>query len=142
MDEMAFLEEARRMCPRYVRHDVSAHEDDALCAMVEDKGMAYYGLYWLLVELLTSRKGHIYDISDQRGWKRLAYDLGCMSPMTIPECKAFVKDLCEYGLISKEHHDENMLAIKRVLRDTEAYAQGIAKRKFGAWKTNKARWEA
>jgi len=142
MDELAFLEEARRMCPRYVRHDVTAHEDDSLCAMVEDKGMGHYGLYWLLVELLTSRKGHIYDLSDQRGWKRLAYDLSCMTDVSVPKCKAFVKDLYDYGLISTEHFDEGMLAIKRVLRDSESYAQYVAKKKYGAWKTNQKKRDA
>ncbi|MBQ3339778.1 MAG: DUF4373 domain-containing protein [Atopobiaceae bacterium] len=139
-ETLRFLEEARQLCPRYVRHDTNAHEDDALSAMVEESGMAFYGWYWLLVELLTSRRGHTYDISDARGWKRLAHDMSCMCTMTVPRCKTFVAMLYDHDLISREHHDElGQLAINRVLRDSETYSHGVAKRKLAAYNTNAKR---
>lgn len=139
-DELRFIEEARQLCPRYVRHDTNAHEDDALSALVEESGMAFYGWYWLLVELLTARRGHVYDISDQRGWKRLAHDMSCMYPITVAKCKTFVAMLYEHELISREYHDDlGKLAINRILRDTETYAQGVAKRKLSAHNTNAKR---
>lgn len=138
--EERLLNEARGMCPRYVRHDVTAHEDDALSMMVEESGMAFYGWYWLLVELLTARKGHYYDISDDRGWRRLSHDMSCMCTISVPRCKTFVATLYDLDLISREHHDElKRLAITRVLRDTETYAQGVAKRKLSAYNTNAKR---
>ena len=99
--------------------------------------MAFYGQYWLLVELLTGSADHAYDVSDEEGWRMLAYDMSLMSPMCVETCKAFVAELYDAKLISREHFDElKQVAILRVLRDVRTYAEGTAKKKLGAWKTN------
>lgn len=125
---------------KYVKHDVSAHDDDALYRLTVTFGMAYYGWYWLLVELLTARRGHYYDVSDDIGWRQLSRDMSCMSDMSIDECRDFIGNLYESGLVSKRHFDElGHVTMERILRDSRVYAEGVAKKKIGAWKTNRKR---
>lgn len=130
-----FMDEAMRSSVPHVFHDSSAHRDASLRRLVRDGGMASYGRYWLLVELLTSSPAHRYDLSDEFGWEMLAQDMSRLEPMDVDECKAFVGDLYRYDLLSREHYDElSELLITRVLRDVQRYAEGTAKKKLGAWK--------
>ena len=130
-----FMDEAMRSSVPHVFHDSSAHRDASLRRLVRDGGMAVYGRYWLLVELLTSSPAHRYDVSDEFGWEMLAQDMSRLEPMNVDECKAFVGDLYRYDLLSREHYDElSELLITRVLRDVQRYAEGTVKKKLGAWK--------
>lgn len=130
-----FMDEAMRSSVPHVFHDSSAHRDASLRRLVRDGGMASYGRYWLLVELLTSSPAHRYDLSDEFGWEMLAQDMSRLELMDVDECKAFVGDLYRYDLLSREHYDElSELLITRVLRDVQRYAEGTAKKKLGAWK--------
>ncbi len=134
-----FMDEAMRSSVPHVFHDSSAHRDASLRRLVRDGGMASYGRYWLLVELLTSSPAHRYDLSDEFGWEMLAQDMSRLEPMDVDECKAFVGQLYHYDLISREHYDElSELLITRVLRDVQRYAEGTAKKKLGAWKRHNA----
>lgn len=134
-----FMDEAMRSSVPHVFHDSSAHRDASLRRLVRDGGMAAYGRYWLLVELLTSSPAHRYDVSDEFGWEMLAQDMSRLEPMTVDECKTFVGDLYRYDLLSREHYDElSELLITRVLRDVQRYAEGTAKKKLGAWKRHYA----
>ena len=132
-----FLAEAMHAPVPKVMHDSCAHMDAMLRRLTRKNGMAFYGQYWLLVELLTGSADHAYDVSDEEGWQMLAYDMSLMSPMCVETCKAFVAELYDAKLISREHYDElKQVAILRVLRDVRTYAEGTAKKKLGAWKTN------
>ena len=133
-----FLEEAQREPIKYIKHDNGAHDDDALYELVNRHGMAYYGWYWLLVELLAGRKNHYYNVGSEVGWRRLVRDMSCMCDMSVDECKAFVADLYGADLISREQYDElHRVAIMRLLRDARSYAEDVAGKKLGAWKTNR-----
>lgn len=134
-----FLDEARGEPIRFIKHDTSAHDDDAVYRMVSERGMAHYGWYWLLVECLTARRDHVYDVSDDRGWRKLCYDLGCLCDLKPQKCRQMMEDFLSYGLISEEHYAEGMVAVTRVLRDAETYAEGVADKKLGAWKANMKR---
>jgi len=123
---------------KYFKHDTDAHDDEALYRLANAGGMAYYGLYWLLVELLYGRKKHYYDVSDSAGWRRLAYDMSCICDMDVDECKTFIADLYGADLISRKQYDElGRVTMERVLRDTLTYAEEVASKKLGAWKTNR-----
>jgi hypothetical protein len=133
-----FLEEAQRDPIKFIKHDNRAHDDDALYRLVNKRGMAYYGWYWLLVELLAGRKGHYYDVSSELGWRRLARDMSCLCDISIEDCKFLIKDLYDYGLIVREQYDElHRVAIGRLLRDALTYAEDVAGKRLGAWKTNR-----
>lgn len=134
-----FMDEAMRSSVPHVFHDSSAHRDAALRRLVRDGGMAAYGRYWLLVELLTSSPAHRYDVSDEFGWEMLAQDMSRLEPMTVDECKAFIGQLYHYDLISRDHYDElSQLLITRVIRDIQKYADNVARKKLGAWKRHNA----
>lgn len=101
-------------------------------------GMALYGWYWLLVELLTGRKHHYYDVSDDAGWRRLARDMSCICDMGTDECKEFIAELYNASLINREQYDElQRVTITRILADAKSYAESVASKKIGAWKTNR-----
>lgn len=134
-----FMDEAMRSSVPHVFHDSSAHRDASLRRLVREGGMAAYGRYWLLIELLTSSPAHRYDVSDEFGWEMLAQDMSRLEPMTVDECKAFVGQLYHYDLISRDHYDElSQLLITRVIRDIQNYADSVARKKLGAWKRHNA----
>ena len=129
-----FLYEAMHSPVPHVLHDSCAHRDSALRRLVRDGGMEAYGRYWLLVELLTGLPEHQYEVADEVGWEMFAADMSRLEATSPDECKTFVGRLAELGLIDREAYDEvHVVAIRRVLRDVEKYAQGTAKRKLGAW---------
>ena len=133
-----FLEQEQDKPLRYITHDNRAHDDEALYRLTAEHGMGYYGLYWLLIELLANRKGHYYDVSDELGWRRLARDMSCMCDMDIGGCKRFIADLYGAGLIIREQYDElHRVASKRLLADAMACAEEVASKRIGAWKTNR-----
>lgn len=133
-----FLEEAESDPIRFIKHDTRAHDDEALYRLANRRGMALYGWYWLLVELLTGRKHHYYDVSDDAGWRRLARDMSCICDMSVDECKSFIADLYGAGLVNREQYDElHRVSITRILVDARTYAESVAGKKIGAWKTNR-----
>ena len=133
-----FLDRAMSDLVKFVKHDARAHDDEALYRLTNTYGMEYYGWYWLLVELLTGRKHHYYDVSDNAGWRRLATDMSCMCDMSTDDCKVFITRLSEYGLINNDQLSElQRVSITRVLTDAKSYAETVASKQLGAWKTNR-----
>ena len=55
----------------YFKHDILAHEDDKLVELRMTEGAAGYGVYFLLLELLSAATGGILE----RNYKRIAYVL-------------------------------------------------------------------
>ncbi len=135
-----FLDDALREPIKFLKHDARAHDDEALYRLVNEHGMEWYGWYWLLAELLTARKDHAYDVSDAMGWRRLRLDMSCMCDITDEQCREFVARLLDAGLIDRQHYDElGQVVIRRVKQDGVAYAETVAAKKLGAWKTNRRR---
>lgn len=135
---LEFLERAMADPVKFIKHDARAHDDEALYRLANRHGMAMYGWYWLLVELLTGRRHHYYDVSDEAGWRRLARDMSCMCDMTTDECRSFIADLYGADLINREQYDElHRVAITRIMVDAKAYAETVASKQLGAWKTNR-----
>ena len=133
-----FLERAMSDPIKFIKHDARAHDDEALYRLANRKGMALYGWYWLLVELLTGRKHHYYDVSDNAGWRRLARDMSCICDMGVDECKSFIADLYGADLINREQYDElHRVTITRILVDAKTYAEAVAIKQLAAWKMNR-----
>lgn len=132
-----FMDEAMHSPVPHVMHDSCAHRDAGLRRLVRDGGMADYGRYWLLVELLTGLPAHQYEVADDVGWEMLAHDLSRMEFVGTDECKVFVERLAALDLIDRESFDElRVVLITRVLKDVQRYAEGTAKKKLGAWMRN------
>ena len=133
-----FLERALSDPIKFIKHDARAHDDEALYRLTNRMGMEVYGWYWLLVELLTGRRHHYYDVSDDVGWRRLARDMSCICDMSVDECKSFIASLYGADLINREQYDElHRVTITRILTDAKAYAETVASKQLGAWKTNR-----
>lgn len=123
---------------KYIRHDTNAHEDTALLSLCLENGHAAYGLYWLLVESITAREQHFYDLSTDVGLFSFRRDLSALGEVDENQCIEFADALAGKGLIDKAVWEESRrVVIDRVLRDAETYAKGIASRKIGAAKTNR-----
>ncbi len=67
----------------YFKHDCYAHEDDKLVELRMKQGAAGYGIYFLLLELLSTATGGMLE----RNYKRIAYILR--------EDEALIKDVIE-----------------------------------------------
>ena len=133
-----YLERAMSDPIKFIKHDARAHDDEALYRITNKRGMEFYGWYWLLAELLTGRKHHYYDVSDSAGWRRLACDMSCICDMSVDECKSFIADLYGTNLINLEQYDElKRVSITRILVDAKTYAEAVAIKQLGAWKTNR-----
>lgn len=133
----------------YVPHDTNAHLDDAMRAIVTacddpHDGLAMGYKYWCLMELLAARKGHLYDVSSERGWVFLAIDMStCGVVVTVDECREMVELFVGVGLLSKDVYEEAQHVVsERVCRNAERYAKSVADKKIGAWKTNRAKAKA
>lgn len=132
-----FYDEALATPMDFIIHDCNASYDDKLREAAADGGWGFYGMWWRLVELLTAKDGHFYDVSDERGWRFLAYDMSNFCPVSTDECRAFVTSLVEYGLLDRESFAEfGHVASRRVVRNCVSYAEKVAKSKLGSWKTN------
>ena len=133
-----FLERAMTDPIKFIKHDARAHDDEALYRLANRQGMALYGWYWLLAELLTGRKHHYYDVSDDAGWRRLARDMSCICDMSVEECQKFIADLYNADLINREQYDElHRVTITRILVDAKTYAEAVAIKQLAAWKMNR-----
>lgn len=129
-----FTDEARKNPLRFLQHDVNAHEDDAICEMVELLGIGSYGRYWQLMELLARRSQHCYDVSDRRGWRKLSIDMSSLEDFSVDECQEFVRTLCGLGLLSDESFREfGTVCSERLSREVERYAEETASKKLGGW---------
>lgn len=132
-----FYEEACRLPMDYVVHDTDASYDDKLREAAADGGWEFYGKWWRLVELLTARDGHCYDVSTERGWMFLALDMGNFRMVSVDECKDFIESLVSYGLLDRESYENyHHVTSRRVIRNADEYARKVAKARLGAWKTN------
>ncbi len=130
----------------YVPHDTNAHLDDAMRAIVTACDSPHDGLamgykYWCLMELLAARKGHLYDVSTERGWQFLSIDMStCGVVVSVEECMELVGLLVSVGLLAADVFTESHHVVsERVCRNAERYAKSVADKRIGAWKTNRAK---
>lgn len=144
-DEQAKLDEFREQAKAdpldWFKHDNNAHMDEGMRMLIASHGMAAYGLYWCLMELLAARRGHYYDVSTELGWQFLAKD---MSPgievMSVDECKSFVHALAAHGKIDRECLEESGHVISnRICRNAAERNESTAQNKFKGWRSGRAR---
>lgn len=137
-----FLEECMLEPLSYFFHDCDARLSDELRRGTALGGFEWLGRWWTFVECISSKKGHMYDVSDEIGWKFFRLDMvSGGGEMSVDDCKEFVGELYELKLINREVFDESKRIISdRVMRNAEKSAEATAKRKLAAWKTNQKRY--
>lgn len=114
----------------WVRHDSNARTDEALEALRDELGFEGYGRWWLLVELLSARKGHGYDIGRPHGWEHLAHDM----EWEVEPTKGFVRWLLDHSLLSRESFEAfDYVRSERIMRNAEEYAESVAAKRLGGW---------
>lgn len=119
----------------YFKHDVNAHEDENISAFVYENGIAYYGLYWLMVERLYARRTHYYDLAKPQEKHQLLIDLSYFSVMSEDELDAFISALAQHQLIDSEIYAESKkLIVARVLENIDQKAKAKANQRFGGIK--------
>lgn len=83
---------------RYIKHDYHAHEDDKIAELVERHGLAGYGTYWYLLELMTS--GTDYSVPDNNSTiRRITYG-DCEHGI---DGAKIIDDMVVIGLIEREN---------------------------------------
>ena len=99
-------------------------------------GYDYIGKYVAFIACLAACDNHIYDVSDEIGWRFLLSDMsvvGC--EFDEDDLKEFVGVLLKLQLIDAELYDESMkIASPRMLRNVEDYAKSVAGAKAKAFK--------
>ena len=135
----AYLADAILKPLPYFKHDADAHDDPKLQDLRDTLGLKGYGRYWLLVEVLAEREGHVYEVEDRATgrdrWRRFAAEIECDGGEA--EAKTFVAALEELALIDSELlRERGKVGIRRLSDNAYEMAEAIAKRRLGAWKTN------
>ena len=127
----------------YVRHDNDARKDDAVRAMVYERGLEMYGAWWVFVECLAEKRGHMYDVSAPLGWQSLAADMStCGTQIGVEDAKRIVETFAHYGLIDRDAYDAHQRVVNdRLAREAANYAEASAGKQLGAWKTARSRLE-
>ena len=126
---------------KYLHHDTDAHADDELRIMAAERGsLEVYGQYWVLMELLAQRKGHYYDVSQERGWQFLALDMSTSGAhMSIELCKELVAMLVEFNKLDAESFAEGHIVCDRISRQAGRYAEEYATAKAAGAKSARKR---
>lgn len=144
-DEQAKLDELREQAKSdpldWFKHDNDAHKDQGLRLLIVSRGMAAYGLYWCLMEVLAAQENHLYDVSTEIGWQLLARDLSPgVEVMGAGECMDFIRALAELGLVSRECLEvSGHVVSERICRNAAERNESTAQNRFKGWRSGRAR---
>lgn len=117
---------------RYFSHDSDAREDMKCRYLRSRYGMAGYGRWWVLCEMLAQQRGHRFDWNVEMDRWCLCDELG----MAEDETASFLGFLAETGLIVAELWDGGIVASDRMSENS----MWCGVRKERAFKGAKARW--
>ena len=111
------MAEEVEMARDWFKHDINARHDVKIVAMREKYGIAGYGAWWMLVEILRETEGYKLPI---REIPLLRYSLG------FPEVEAFIDDCINvYYLLES---DGEFVWSKSLMKRMEAYEELVAQR--------------
>ena len=137
--DMLYDEESGRPL-EYIKHDTNAHEDEKILALVDEGGLAWYGLYWLLVEKLARRKGNMYNILKPSEVRRLRSDLCALSEVSNDEIDRFLEFCAEVDLIDgAAYSGYGKVAIGRIIKNSETVRQMKVSRRLGGIKSKRTK---
>lgn len=130
----SFKQEALGDSIGWFPHDTNSLQDDRLWEFFEEMGHAGLSKYYQLVEALHRKKGnHSFKAGDMR--------LSQAMYTTQEDAEEVIDAMHRHGLLDERLYSEGIVTIARVQRQIEEYAEGKAKRKLGALKTNRKRQE-
>lgn len=80
-------------------HDADAASDPKSIALIAKYGMAGYGMFWRLIEVLRSQSGYKYEVSSKFSYPAIADAL----KTTVDDAKAFIQDcISEFELLQTD----------------------------------------
>ena len=108
----------------YFSHDINAHKDPKCSALIAEKGMTGYGIYWCLIEILHEQGGRIEKFP--KLYEGLAFQLR----IDVKQIEALLHSLInDYNLLKE---DDKYIWSERVLRNLEEQQnKKLAKQKSG-----------
>lgn len=95
----------------YFQHDYNARKDPKCSALINDFGLAGYGIYWCLIEILHEQGGKIKKFP--KLIDGIAFELGIEIEALTKQIEAMLQD---YNLLQE---DENYIWSNRVLKNLE-----------------------
>lgn len=108
----------------YFSHDVDAHKDPKCSALIAEKGMIGYGIYWCLIEILHEQGGKIEK------FPKLHEGLAFQLRIEVEQIEALLQALINDYQLLKE--DEKYIWSDRVLRNLdEQEKKRMAKQEAG-----------
>ena len=123
-------EAARPMA--FFPHDTNASQDIKLELLLDEYGMAGYGRWWRLCELLGAADGHRIEIGNARVAKVVARNLMFEA---VSDLMAFMVELADLGLIDMP--GDGYVSSKRMNRNAEYFGKKRAAGRKGG-KTKRA----
>lgn len=127
------VQEAARRPMLYFPHDADAASDIKCKRLVRRAGMAGYGRWWRLCELMAQMDGHAVPFETAEDREVLAEEL----QLAPEECQGFVATLADVGLVDAEAASEGRLVSDR-MAENALYA---GRRSIMARKSAQARWK-
>jgi hypothetical protein len=124
----------------YYKHATNAHRDDDLRDMVHQCGIGHLAWWWTMLELLYSRRGHVYDVTHDWRWIDLANDLSSTGQqVSVDQAKELVQTFIHFRLLNKESFSHGIILNDKVCEQAHIYATGKAAKQTAAWRTNKSK---
>ena len=112
------IEEGAAKPMAFFPHDTNASQDMKIELLLDDFGMAGYGRWWRLCELLGAADGHRIEMGNARVAKVVARNLMFES---VGELMEFVTELADIGLI--EMPGDGFISSRRMDRNAEYFGR-------------------
>ena len=114
----------------YFSHDSTAHEDIKCRLLILRGGMEYYGLWWMLCELLAGADNHRLPYETEEHKQLMAI----MLQVEPDKASTFIGCCAELGLIDKELCERGVIVSDRMLRNSAVFGRNRANGKRGGKK--------
>lgn len=111
----------------FFKHDLGARNDLGIRGLRSRRGLAGYGGYMALVEVVYEQ-GSALDLSEAWRMETVAADLG----VTVQELEELIDDCAVFGLFDKERWDGKRLLISHRMADDMAAVEKAEEQRIAA----------
>lgn len=126
MADRGEIERAAARPMAFFPHDANSARDMKCRKLIRREGMAGYGRWWRLCELLAASDGHTLDIGTDEDMELYAEEL-CLD--SAAELMAFLVTLSDVGLIRMP--GDGMVYSERMMRNAEYFGEKRANGRMG-----------
>lgn len=126
MADQLDIERAAARPMAYFSHDANSAHDIKCRKLIRREGMAGYGRWWRLCELLAATDSHVLEIGTDEDRELYAEELGCE---TAEEFMRFLATLSDVGLIRMP--GDGTVYSERMMRNAEQFGEKRANGRMG-----------